>query len=167
MDNFPEGSASNALIVDLLNALGDITDTLAGNPEHEQDALDAVLFMTSEVSGEFNAIHSDGMPTTYCGEGASTVNGVHYFSWGGTGQWTNLLDVTDAFMVLTGSLGYYNGEESDGLVAKCSMHWGDVLRDDYNSNHLDATNLLFGLSGWHDPVDIYENHAARLRDMGL
>ncbi len=167
MVNFPEGSTSNAVLSNLLNLLGDVTDALAGNPEHEQDALAAVLFMTSDGANTFNTLHGDGKPTQYCGEGAATVNGVKYFSWGGTGTWTNVLDVSDAFLALTGSLGYWHGEAHDGLVARCSMHWGDVLRDNYDTNHLDATNLLFGLRGWHDPVDIYEAHASRLRGMGL
>jgi triacylglycerol lipase len=167
METFPEGTISNDLLAGGLSALGDITDALAGNPEHEQDALRAVLFMTSEGANEFNAQYSDGMPSNYCGEGQQKVNGVHYFSWGGVGQHTNLLDVSDIFLNITDALGDFNGEESDGLVAKCSMHWGNVLRNDYDMNHLDATNLLFGLAGWHDPVDIFENHAARLRDMGL
>lgn len=167
MEAFPEGSISNDLLAGGLTALGDITDALAGNPEHEQDALRAVLFMTSEGASTFNAQYSDGMPSNYCGEGQQEVNGVHYFSWGGVGTHTNLLDISDVFLNITDALGNFNGEESDGLVAKCSMHWGNVLRNDYDMNHLDATNLLFGLAGWHDPVDIYENHAARLRDMGL
>ena len=167
LDTFPEGSTGNNVLAELLGLLGDVTDALSGNPEYEQDAMAAVLFMTSDGANQFNNIHSDGMPTSYCGEGASKVNGVRYFSWGGTGTWTNVLDVSDAFLALTGSLGYWNGDSHDGLVAKCSMHWGDVLRDNYDTNHLDATNLLFGLRGWHDPIDIYENHAARLRDMGL
>lgn len=167
MDNFPEGSLGNNLLAGALNALGDITDALSGNPEYDQDALDAVLFMTSDGANTFNAQYGDGMPSNYCGEGAQFVNGVHYFSWGGTGTYTNILDVSDVFLDITDSLGYFHGEASDGLVAKCSMHWGNVLRDNYDMNHLDAVNLLFGLAGWHDPVDIFENHAARLRDMGL
>ncbi|PID44817.1 MAG: lipase [Proteobacteria bacterium] len=167
LDNFPEGSTGNDIIADLLDALGNITDALAGNPGYEQDALSAALFLTTDGANTFNSIHSAGMPDSYCGEGPAVVDDVRYFSWGGTGTWTNLLDVSDVFLSLTGSLGYFNGEANDGLVSRCSMHWGDVLRDDYNTNHLDATNLLFGLTGWHDPVDIYENHAARLRDMGL
>ena len=167
METFPEGSIGNSTLEDLLNALGAITDALAGDPGHEQDALEAVLFMTTEGANAFNAVHDDGMPTEYCGEGPYQENGVHYFSWGGTSKLTNVLDVTDPFMLLTDQLGYWNGEESDGLVARCSMHWGKVIRDDYDLNHLDAVNLLFGLRGWHDPIDIFENHAARLRDMGI
>ena len=166
MENFPEGTLRNDLLAGALSALGDITDALAGNPEYEQDALRAVLFMTTEGANEFNAQFTAGMPSNYCGEGAQQVNGVHYFSWGGTGTYTNILDVSDIFLDITGKLGFDNSDH-DGLVSRCSMRWGNVLRDNYDMNHLDATNLLFGFAGWHDPIDIYENHAARLRDMGL
>lgn len=58
-------------------------------------------------------------------------------------------------------------EQSDGLVGRCSQRWGKVLRDNYNLNHLDAANMLLGMTGLTDVKDIYENHASRLRNKGL
>jgi triacylglycerol lipase len=167
MQNIPEGTPGNAVVEDLLNALGDIIDALAGNPEYEQDALEAVKFLTTAGATTFNQKFPAGKPTTYCGKGPSSVNGVRYFSWGGTGTISNVLDVSDYFLSLTGSLGYWNGDSHDGLVARCSMHWGEVIRDNYDTNHLDAVNLLFGLRGWTNPVSNFQNQAARLRGLGL
>lgn len=166
MRNFPEGSWGNGVLADLLNLLGNVTDALSGNPQYEQDALESVKFMTSSGADQFNKQFKAGKPSSWCGEGASKVNGVRYFSWGSTGYYTNVLDVSDTFMALTGSLGF-SDSNNDGLVHRCSQHWGDVIKSNYHLNHLDATNLLFGMTGWTDPRDIYENHAERLRGMGL
>jgi triacylglycerol lipase len=165
MTNFPQGSAGNAAITSLLNALGAVTDFLAGD-SYDQDALASVLFMTSAGATTFNNLHPQGQPTSYCGTGANLVNGIRYYSWGSTGGITNAADPLDYAMWLMGSLGFSNNDQ-DGLVARCSMHWGEVLRDDYTLNHTDATNLLFGMAGWTDPRDIYKNHASRLRGLGL
>lgn len=166
MQTFPEGSWGNGVLGDLLDLLGSVTDALAGNPAYEQDALEAVKFMTSDGAAEFNRRFSAGKPSGWCGEGAAKVNGIRYFSWGSTGRYTNALDVSDTFLALTGSLGFSDGN-NDGLVHRCSQHWGDVIKSNYHLNHLDATNLLFGMTGWTDPRDIYENHASRLRELGL
>jgi len=155
--------------VDVLSFTGNVLDALAGNSEYESDALKTVIFMTSERSIAFNEQFSDGEPTSYCGEGANFVNGIHYFSWGSTGTFTNALDVSDPLLALTDALGYYNGEASDGLVSKCSQHWGEVITDNYRMNHLDATNMLFGLHNLLEtnPKVVYNNHASRLRGLDI
>ncbi|MCG8669264.1 MAG: triacylglycerol lipase [Pseudomonadales bacterium] len=163
---FPEGTWRNGVLADLLGLLGDVTDALSGNPEYEQDALESVKFMTTAQMNSFNRQFPNGKPSKNCGEGSSKVNGIRYYSWGSTGQSTNILDVSDALLIVTGGLGFSNNNH-DGLVARCSQHWGDVIKSNYRLNHLDATNLLFGMTGWTDPRDIYENHAERLRGLGL
>ena len=60
-----------------------------------------------------------------------------------------------------------DGAATDGLVGRCEQRWGKVLRDDYNHNHTDGSNLLLGMSGFTDPKDIFESHASRLRQKGL
>lgn len=163
------GTAPGDAILAILNLAGVVVDALAGNIEYEQDALDTILFMSTEKSVEFNANFPGGEPTSYCGEGAAEANGVKYFSWGSHGTITNVLDVSDALLAFTGALGYWNGDQHDGLVAVCSMHWGDVIRDDYHMNHLDATNMLFGLNNIFEthPSTLFENQASRLRGMNL
>lgn len=121
--------------------------------------------LTKEGMVAFNAQFPQGMPTTTCGQGTST-NGVQYFSWGGTKNLTNLLDISDPFMALTGAL---IPEPNDGLVAQCSSHLGTVIRDDYSQNHLDEVNLVFGLVDVFaaSPVTLYRNQANRLKTAGL
>ncbi|KZY64058.1 MULTISPECIES: triacylglycerol lipase [unclassified Oleiphilus] len=163
------GGPLEGIAADLLNLTGDVLDALAGNPEYASDALETVKFMSSEGALAFTEEFPDGEPTTYCGNGANLVNGIHYYSWGSIGTTTNIADISDALFVLTDALGYYNGEQTDGLVAKCSQRWGENIRDDCWMNHLDATNMLFGLSNLleTDPKTLYKNHADRFRDMGL
>lgn len=165
MNNFPQGTTGNNVIAGLLDALGAVTDFLSGSP-YDQNALSAVLFMTSAGANTFNKRHPQGKPTSYCGQGPAKANGIHYFSWGSTGAVTNIADPLDYLMTTTGLLGFSNSD-NDGLVARCDMRWGKVLRDNYHLNHTDATNLLFGMTGWTDPRDIYLSHASRLRGMGL
>ena len=95
----PVDGGAAAFIDEALSLMGDITDSLAGNPEYANNALDAALFMTSERSSEFNAFAPEGKPTSTCGEGAPSVvikkNGVNhtvrYYSWGGDAAFTNCL----------------------------------------------------------------------------
>jgi len=163
------GGPLEGIAEDLINLTGNVLDAIAGNPEYTNDALETIKFMSTEGALAFSEQFSDGEPTTYCGNGAGEVNGIHYFSWGSTGQLTNILDVSDPLLFLTDQLGYYNGEASDGLVSKCSQHWGINIRDDYYMNHLDATNMLFGLHGLLEtnPKTLYKNQADRFRGMGL
>jgi triacylglycerol lipase len=163
------GGPLEGIAEDLINLTGNVLDALSGNPEYSNDALASIKFMSTEGALAFSEDFSDGEPTSYCGNGANLVNGVHYYSWGSTGTFTNILDISDPLMALFDHLGYYNGEESDGLVAKCSQHWGENIRDDYRMNHLDATNLLFGLRSLLEtnPKTLYKNQADRFRGMGL
>lgn len=163
----PVGGGAEALIEGALNLLGDIIDALAGNPAYTQDALGAVTFLTTPGAEQFNNLFPAGRPTSYCGEGAGIVNGIRYYSWGGDWIATNALDISDPFLLFTGATMF--GQENDGLVGQCQQNWGDVISTDYNLNHLDGVNLFFGLSNLFevDPVVLFENHARRLKAVGL
>lgn len=163
----PVGGGAEALIEGALNLLGDIIDSLAGNPEYTQDALAAVTFLTTPGAQEFNDLFPAGRPTSSCGEGAGMVNGIRYYSWGGDWIATNALDISDPFLLFTGAT--MIGQENDGLVGQCQQNWGDVISTDYNLNHLDGVNLFFGLSNLFevDPVVLFENHARRLKAAGV
>ena len=50
-----------------------------------QDAVGALDSLTSAGLATFNAHYPQGVPATACGGGASTVNGIRYYSWSGTG----------------------------------------------------------------------------------
>ncbi len=131
--------------------------------------------LTKEGMAAFNTQFPQGMPSTRCGQGSDFNTGdgdgtpsnvVKYYSWGGTRHLTNLLDISDPFMALTGVM---IPEANDGLVSKCSSHLGLVIRDDYSQNHLDEVNLVFGLVDIFSasPVTLFRNQANRLKNAGL
>lgn len=166
MQTFPEGSLGNMAIATVLNLLGSTTDYLAGQP-YDQNALAAVLNMTSAGSADFNSRHPHGQPSSWCGQGAEVVNGIRYYSWGSTGTYTDPVNPMAYAMTATDLLAFPN-RDNDGLVERCSMHWGTVIRDDYFLNHTDATNL-FGMHIFSstNPITNYTDHASRLRGLGL
>ncbi len=162
----PEGSTLEGVIETALNLLGAVIDTLSGNSEYSQDAIDSVAFLTTQGADEFNALFPDGKPTSECGNGDSIVNGIRYYSWGGDTEFTNIFDISDPFLVFTGA--FFEGA-NDGLVGRCAQHWGKSLGNTYNMNHLDTVNLFFGIHHLFetDPLTLYKNHATRLKNKGL
>ncbi|MCG8672995.1 MAG: triacylglycerol lipase [Pseudomonadales bacterium] len=150
----------------LLGTLGAVIDFLSSGESFSQDAFQASYDLSTQGNAELNAKYPAGGVTSTCGSGPETAsNGVSYYSWGGIGGVTNVADPLDYAMTFIGMA--TANEQTDGLVGRCSQHWGKVLRDDYNLNHTDASNLLFGMTGFTDPKDIYESHASRLRGKGL
>lgn len=149
------------------NTLSGALSWLAGEPGLPQDALGALTSLDSAGAAVFNRRFPQGMPPTPCGEGAAVVNGVYYFSMGGTRVNTNALDASDAVLAITSR--DFGDEPNDGLVGRCSSHWGVVLRDDYEWNHLDQVNQALGLRAplSPDPLAVYRLHANRLRKLGL
>lgn len=94
------------------------------------------------------------------------VNGIHYYSWSGVGKLTNPLDPLDPMWRATSLIG---NERNDGMVGRCSSHLGTVIRDNYFQNHIDETNMLFGLVAPFaaKPKTLYRKHANRLKNAGL
>ncbi|PIE40762.1 MAG: lipase [Gammaproteobacteria bacterium] len=166
----PEDSPLYDLYIDitdgLLSTFGSIIDFLSSGEHYEQDAFQATWDLSSEGAAAFNEKYPEGQPTSDCSSGAEEVNGIRYYSWGGIGGITNIFDPLDYAMTFIGQA-TANGADTDGLVGRCEQMWGNVLRDDYNHNHTDGSNLLFGMTGFTDAKDIYENHANRLRSIGL
>ena len=164
-DNLEGGSFTEGVLAYFANSLGTVLALLSGS-SNPQDAIAALGSLTSDGTAAFNAAYPQGVPGSACGEGAAVVNGIRYYSWGGTGVLTNVLDVSDAALGLS-SLFY--GEANDGLVGRCSSHLGDVIRDDYYQNHLDEVNQVLGLVSIFEtnPVTLFKNHANRLKNLGL
>ncbi|MBK7144888.1 MAG: triacylglycerol lipase [Xanthomonadales bacterium] len=162
----PEGSPLRPLVAGFVDALSVLIEFLSGDDD-PQYALGALASLSSSGSAAFNARHPQGMPSTSCGQGAASVNGVRYYSWGGTSVLTNVLDASDAMMG-AGAL-FFGWEQNDGLVGQCSSHLGVVLRDNYGWNHLDEVNQIFGLRGLFasNPVSVIRAHANRLKYAGL
>ncbi|MBW7472359.1 triacylglycerol lipase [Marinobacter sp. M216] len=160
------GSPAESLAASLGNALGGLIDLLSGGG-YNQDLRSSLRSLTTQGSAEFNRFAPAGMPTTSCGEGAHSANGVRFYSWGGTGVLTNVLDPSDALLGTT-SLAF-GFSQNDGLVGRCSNHFGKVIRDNYFMNHLDEVNQALGLHSLFetDPKSVFKQHANRLRNVGL
>jgi triacylglycerol lipase len=164
-DNMSEGGFSEKVVSALANSLGTLLGLLSGHTS-PQDSVAALESLTTEGMTEFNGAFPAGLPSSWCGQGPAEVNGTRFYSWSGTGVITNLLDVSDIPLGLS-SLVY--GESSDGLVGRCSSHLGQVIRDDYNMNHLDEVNQLFGITAMFStsPKSVFRSHANRLKNAGL
>lgn len=132
------------------------------------DALGSAHSLSTDGSLTFNAKFPMGIPLSSCGEGAYQEKGIQLYSLSGTSTVNNILDPTDAAMLAT-SLLINNGRDNDGLVARCSAKFGKTIRDDFKWNHFDPANMVLGLRGIfsQDPVDVYRQHANRLKLQGL
>jgi triacylglycerol lipase len=163
--NVKSGSFNELVLSTLAGSLGTLLGLLSGHTS-TQDSLGALDSLSKTGSATFNAKYPKGLPTTTCGEGAASVNGVRYYSWGGTSPLTNILDVGDGALGVS-SLVYT--EDNDGLVGKCSSHLGTVIRDDYTMNHLDEVNQVFGLTALFatNPKTVFRTQANRLKNDGL
>ena len=153
----------------VVNAVGTLIGLAAGE-SLPQDSLAGFNSITTQGAADFNARYPAGVPLSACGEGSYEVDGVHYYSWSGTRQVTNLLDPLDLPLKVAASAFIGTDDpQSDGLVGRCSSHLGKVIRDNYRMNHLDEVNQLFGLTDLFetDPVVVFRNHANRLKNAGL
>lgn len=162
----PPGSVSESLAASVTKGLAMLISVASGGSKLPQDPVAALDALTTANMAKFNARFPGGVPSSDCGEGAYVANGVRYYSWSGSSTVTNILDVSDGAMALTG-LAY--GGPSDGLVGTCSSHLGQVIRDNYKMNHVDEINHFFGLVNLFetDPVTLYRQQANRLKNAGL
>jgi len=163
-----ESAGVSGLVFNILSALGTVVSYLSGAPKLPQDAYATFNDTTTANAAAFNVKYPIGVPTTSCGQGAYTApSGARLYSVTGTSVLTNPADPSDNLLLLTST--YFNGASNDGLVGRCSAHFGQVLRDDYPWNHLDQVNMTFGLRGLFtpDPVAFYRTHANRLKTAGL
>lgn len=165
--NVPPGSAGETLLAGIVNGLGGLINMLSGSSSTSpQNALGSLESLNSVGAAKFNAKFPQGMPTSACGEGAYSVNGIRYYSWSGTSPVTNVLDPSDLLM---GAASLTFKEANDGLVGRCSSHLGKVVRDNYRMNHLDEVNQFIGLTSLFEtsPVSVYRQHANRLKNDSL
>lgn len=165
-----EGSTLEGIGFSIANAFGNFWESISGGPNAGNQSAAAVLAdSTTDGMAAFNTRYPQAMPTGNCGtSGTHQVNGVRYWSWGGTGVQTNLLDPFDSLLVSITRLAFESGVKHDGILPLCGMYLGKPVRHDYNHNHADAIRHLFGLRGWEvDPKTLYRNHANRLKTAGL
>lgn len=163
--NVLDGGFTQEVLATLAESLGSVLALLTGH-SNPQDAIAALGSLTTAGVATFNASHPQGVPGSSCGEGAFVVNGIRYYSWSGTGVFTNAFDIGDPLLGIT-SLFYDSA--NDGLVDRCSSHLGDVIRDNYFMNHLDEVNQVFGLVSIFEsnPKTVFRSHANRLKNLGL
>lgn len=163
------GAPGTSLITSLVNGFGKFIG-LADGTSFNQDSYAALTSLSTAGTTAFNARFPAGVPTTACGAGAATANGIKNYSWSGTGVLTNPLDPLDAMFGLT-SLAFVGQTDwqNDGLVGRCASHFGTVIRDNYFMNHIDETNLMFGLTSIFEtnPKTVYRTHANRLKAAGI
>lgn len=157
---------ANNVAIDIANVLNAIYNGSSASAS-PTDLNAALASLSTAGMNTFNSKYPQGKPTTTCGQGPATVNGVSYYSTAGAKVLTNVLDVSDALFALTTQP--FGSEANDGVVAKCSAHWGTVLKDNYPWNHLDEINQVLGLRGAFtpDPVAFYDSLANRLKNQGL
>jgi triacylglycerol lipase len=160
-----QGGFTEGVLSLFANSLGTILGLLSGHTS-SQDAIAGLDALTSKGMDAFNAKFPAGLPTTTCGDGPASANGIRYYSWSGHSQLTNVLDVSDAPLKLSSVV--YSGK-NDGLVGTCSAHFGTVIRDDYTMNHLDEVNQVLGLTALFstNPTSVFRSHANRLKNAGL
>ncbi len=127
----------------------------------------------------FNALYPEAMPAVDCsqinngidghtGGGDALVNGVRYYSWGGTKAVTRLIDPLDAVLIPIVGLFMPDDVVWDGLVPGCGQALGEMLRDNYPSNHYDAINQTAGITPlFLNAPSIFVTQANRLKNIGL
>jgi len=163
--NFVNGGFTQAVLSGLGNALGTVLGLLGGST-NPNDAVAALSALTAASMAQFNAQYPAGVPATACGNGATSANGVRFYSWSGTGVLTNAFDIGDPAL---GIASLFYDESNDGLVERCSSRFGAVIRDNYFMNHLDEVNQVLGLVSIFEtnPTTVFRAHANRLKNAGF
>ena len=164
---------NNRLSRTAFNILGDymvapLISWAQAQPDMPIDFDASMASLTESASADFNRRFPTTALAANCNtSGAKVDRGIHYYSWTGVSQTTNLLDI-DSILMQLGPLSYGH-TDNDGMVARCSTHIGHVIRDNYRLNHTDLANMMFGLTGIFspDPVTLFRQHANRLKLQGL
>jgi triacylglycerol lipase len=163
------GGKVGGVATTVIQAAGTMLNLLNGGSKLGLDvnANKSLVSLSTAGSAAFNAKFPQAIPTTACGEGAYEVNGVKYFSFAGVSPKTSVFDPLDLAVGLVAKA-FTNGEANDGFVGRCSAHVGKVVRDNYNMNHIDFMNHMFGLRAiGTDPKAIYREQLNRLKLAGM
>lgn len=157
----------------VVTLFADFLSLLSGNPKLPQNAIAALNALTTEGVNAFNQKFPQGLPKTWGGKGRELVDGVRYYSWSGTlgnilDEGLNALDPMNGFSRAFSRYFTTEADQNDGMVGRFSSHLGKVIRSDYPLDHLDSINQTAGrVRKGIDPVDLYVQHAERLRKVGL
>lgn len=164
------GSFTKDVLAKITQGVGNIISYLQGNGNPPpQDAYALLDQLSTSKIGTFNNAYPGGLPATCSGNGASSKNGVFFWSWGGNAVFStyNPLDPMDAAFQLT-TLAALN-DDDDGVVPRCSTHFGVIISDKYALNHMDLVNQTLGMTPplSANPITLFRNQAARLKNAGL
>ena len=164
------GRLPEAVAQNVATLFGNFLSLLSGSATLPQNALAALNALTTEGVGDFNDKFPQGLPDTWGGQGAERVNGVHYYSWSGVLSADNP-PTLDPTRIACHALSQYfmtETEQNDGFVGRFSSHLGQVIRSDYPLDHLNSLRRSPGsVTTLPDPIELYVEHAARLRAANL
>lgn len=177
-----QGSPVADVITGLTSILGQLGASVVGNivnaftglidPASEgQNSLAALKDLSTAGTQAFNKQFPAGLPTSSCGNGPASANGIAFYSWSGDSSATlgvtTTIDPTDAIAGF-GNLTFF-GAANDGLVGSCGSHLGTVIRDNYYQNHFDEVNQTAGLVSIFttSPTTLFANQVNRLKNAGL
>ncbi|CAG8869426.1 Triacylglycerol lipase [Pseudomonas fluorescens] len=173
----PGDSAQGRVLKALLYGLGVLMGWLETGWRRERLPIDVHAShqaLTSAGAALFNQAYPQGLPTVWGGEGPAEVDGVRYYSWSGTlqpgltDQGRNRFDGSNRFCRLFARGFVKEAGQCDGMVGRFSSHLGQVIGDDYPLDHLDIVNQSLGAVGkGAEPVQLFTEHAARLKAAGL
>ncbi|WP_417502768.1 esterase/lipase family protein [Marinobacter sp.] len=166
----PEGTLVGVGFETLSNAVGDLVNILSDNKQDKADVNAMLAEFNKAGAAQFNQTFPTGLPDDACGQGPAevTIDGhdIRLYSWSGTSKITTGIDLSDGLFAITGQA---FDEANDGVTGRCSSHFGKVIKDNYNMNHLDLNNQVLGLVSIFEtsPENLFRNHARRLRNAGL
>jgi triacylglycerol lipase len=164
------GRLPEAVAQNVATLFGNFLSLLSGSVTLPQNALAALNALTTEGVGDFNDRFPQGLPSTWGGHGAEQVNGVRYYSWSGVLP-ANSPSTLDPTRNVCHALSQYfmtETEQNDGFVGRFSSHLGQVIRSDYPLDHLNSLRRSAGpVTALPDPIELYVEHAERLRAANL
>lgn len=171
LDDKTVSVATNLVVTTFMSLLS----LLSNRPCLPQDFTAALNSLSFKGTEAFNKKYPQGLPTQWGGEGKELEsNGVYYYSWSGIikknliYEGFNNVDPSHTLLVILGGLFKKEQDQNDGLVGRFSSHLGKVICSDYQMDHLDAINQVAGIRPLGvDPVNLYVEHAIRLKSKGL
>lgn len=168
------GQLPETLAETVATLFADLLSLLSGKRRIPPNAIAALNALTTQSVGAFNQKYPQGLPRIWGDKGREQVNGVRYYSWSGILQGKRpdeALDALDSSHGLLRALSRYFTTEplqNDGLVGRYSSHLGTIIRSDYPLDHLGTLRPSAGQTAKRiDPIDLYVQHAERLKKAGL
>ncbi|MGJ7514553.1 lipase family alpha/beta hydrolase [Pseudomonas baetica] len=168
------GSLPEQIAETVATLFADFLALISGNRGMPSNAIAALSALTTEGVAAFNDKYPQGLPKTWGGKGCERVNGVRYYSWSGTlpenllkGGY-NPIDPVHGFLRAFSRYFITEAGQNDGMVGRYSSHLGTVIRSDYPLDHLGTIRQAGVTIGKNvDPIDLYVQHAERLKRAGL